>query len=463
MSDWDAIVVGAGPAGMAAATRLAEGRARVLLVDEQPSPGGQIYRAIETTAARPELMAILGDDYAHGGRLATALRGSGADYAPRTTAWRFDPDGFVHTLSGDDLIRHHAGHIVLATGALERPCPLPGWTLPGVMTVGALQIMLKSSGLRPAGRVVLAGSGPLLYVFAAQCAAAGVAGLSVVDTADPSRLFSAARYLPRALTGEGPRYLRKGVELFAKLRRAGVRLYRNAREVALEGDGKLTSISFAAAGRRLTLDCDLVGLHEGVIPHQQAARSLGLAFYWDDGQVCFTPRLDLYGRSSVGTILVAGDAGGIGGARAAEHSGRLAALAILSDQHRLDRPSFDAESRRERAARAAHLSVRPLLDRLYPPSDGMRLPADETLACRCECVTARQVRDAVRGGASGPNQVKAFLRTGMGPCQGRLCGPTVAALIADESARAMNDVGYYRVRSPLAPVTLGQLAKGPGE
>lgn len=458
---YDAVVVGAGPAGMAAAARLAEGGRSVLLVDEQAGPGGQIYRAIERSRDRPGLATILGESYAHGEALAARLRASGARLAFATTVWRMDPDRRVFLRAADGSLETvRARNLVLATGAIERPVPVDGWTLPGVMTVGALQILLKTSGLRPEGPLVLVGTGPLVYLFAAQAAAAGVDDITLLDTATFANAFAALPALPRALAGEGRSYLVKGFAMLAALRRSGVRHIRGARDIRIAADDERGLAVACHAGRRQRMfRCSMVGLHEGVIPHTHPARSIECLHRFDPVQAAFRPVLGPNGESSVAGVYVAGDAGGIGGARAAEHAGRLAAIAILRAEQYLSAAAGDAEAAAERRALAAHLTIRSFLDRVYRPADAVVAPSDETVICRCEAVTAGAVRSVVREGVVGPNQAKAFLRAGMGPCQGRLCGPTVSAIIAAATGRTMDDIGAYRIRPPLKPISLGELAR----
>lgn len=457
----DAIVVGAGPAGMAAAIRLARGGASVLLLDEQAAPGGQIYRGVEANAGDPRLAAILGKDYTHGASLVAALRVSDTILSLSTSVWQLDADGSVWVRGPDGIARHRARHLVLATGALERPVPVPGWTLPGVMTVGAMQILLKTGAALPPGRLVLAGTGPLFYLYAAQALAFGIdpKNLVLLDTApampDPAALLRG----PAAIWGEGWRYLAKGLGLMRNLKSAGIGWLRGVTDIAIAGEGRAERVAFRYRGRAGSIAADVVGLHQGVIPHLHAARSLGLAERWDDSQAAFAPVLDAHGRSSLETVHVVGDAAGIAGARAAEHSGRIAALAILDTLGRIAPAARADEMARERKACAAHLAVRPLLEALYRPPAALAAPNDDTIVCRCESVTAGAVRDAVGGGAPGPNQVKAFLRCGMGPCQGRLCGPTVSAIVAAETGQSMAETGHYRIRPPLKPLTLGELAE----
>ena len=451
---WDVVVIGAGPAGLAAATLLAEQKTRALLLDEQREPGGQIYRGIERANTQ---LAALGHDYAYGATLVTRFRTSGAAYRPGSAVWQVTPQREVWFSETGRSHLVQAGAVVLASGAMERPVPVPGWTLPGVMTVGALQIMLKSSGMLPDEPYVVVGSGPLLYLLVQQCLAAGARPAAVLDTASRDNAWRALRHLPGTLRGEGRRYLAKGMALIAALRRSGVPRYRHVRDVHIEGNDAVTGIAFRSAGRMHRIDTRLVALHEGVIPAQQLPRSIGCDFAWDATQRCFAPVTDEWGSSSIDNVLIAGDASGIGGARAAEHAGRLAAFEALRRLGRFDATQRDVLAAADRRAHAAHLAVRRFLDVLYAPRPEVLTPADEVTVCRCEEVKAGAVRAVVAQGCLGPNQAKAFLRAGMGPCQGRLCGPVITELIAQARGVDPGDVGYYRIRPPLKPITVGEL------
>ncbi|HTI82579.1 MAG TPA: NAD(P)/FAD-dependent oxidoreductase [Acetobacteraceae bacterium] len=452
------VVIGAGPAGLAAATLLADQQVPVLLLDEQPAPGGQIYRNIERAAAMPELLKALGRDYQLGTQLAQRFRASGAKYQPGTQVWQVTPQREVWFSQSGHSQQIRADAVILATGAMERPVPVPGWTLPGVITAGALQIMLKSSALVPDEPFVIAGSGPLLYLLVQQCLSAGARPAAVLDTTARENRRAALRHLPGAAsTSEGRRYLAKGLAMLATLRRSGVPRYRHVTDIRIDGHDSVTGISFRADGAPHRVDARLVALHEGVIPAQQLPRSIGCDYVWDDVQRCFAPKLDAWGNSSIDGVLIAGDVGGIGGARAAEHAGRLTAYETLRRLGRIDGARRDALAAADQRARQSHLAIRRFLDVRYAPRNEILRPANDVTVCRCEEIVAGSVRAVVRQGCLGPNQAKAFLRAGMGACQGRLCGPVVTELIAAERGVPPEEVGYYRIRPPLKPITLGEL------
>ncbi len=456
MTQFDAVVIGGGPAGLSAAALLAARGAATLLLDEHEAPGGQIYRGIER--ATPGQLAALGPDYAAGAALVRRFRASGATYWPGAAAWHLTPDRHVWVSRGGHTDTVSAPVLVLATGAQERPVPLPGWTLPGVMTCGALQILLKSGGVVAEG-AVLAGSGPLLYLIAAQAIAAGARPAAVVDTTRCGAACRGLRHLGAALASRpGRASLGKGIMMQAAIRAAGVPWYHGCTDLVIEGAAQVEALSFTTHGRRLRLPARVVALHEGVIPAQQLTRELGLEHAWDPVQACFRPVVDGWGNSSAEGILVAGDGAGIAGALAAGHAGRIAAAAALCRLGRIDAAARDALAVPDRRGLAAQRAIRPMLDAMYPPPAWALTPPDEVVVCRCESITAGEVRAAVAQGCLGPNQVKAFLRSGMGPCQGRMCGPVVAQIIAAARGVAPGEVGYMHVRPPLKPISVGELA-----
>lgn len=457
----DLAIIGAGPAGMEAAATARETGLSVLLIDEQPEPGGQIWRAIERNVSeRPDNLGFLGPDYAAGAARAERFRASGANYWPSAMVWHLDsPETGDKTVlvAWDGVTRQvQARSVLIATGAMERPVPIPGWTLPGVMSIGAAQTMLKSSGLYPQAPLVLAGSGPLLLLFAVQCHAAGIPVSAVLDTTPPGAMTRGLPYLPKALFGW--RTLLKGRRLIQALAASGIPVYRHVRNLEALGADCVERVRCTSDGRTVELEATTLLLHEGVVPNPQLTRLIGCEHRWDAAQRCFHPVLSDRGETSVPGVFVAGDGGGIGGALAAENTGRIAALEIAEELGAVNRPSGDIEIVKARDHLRAQMAVRPLLDAMYPPPDWIGKLDGDVPVCRCEEVSARAVRGAAADGAPGPNQAKAFLRAGMGPCQGRMCGLTVTEIMADAHGKEPGAIGYYRIRPPIKPVTVGELA-----
>lgn len=453
---YDLAIIGAGPAGMAAAATAAQQGLDVVILDEQPAPGGQIYRSV----SQPSLLhaQVLGPDYEHGRTLVTALQTSAVDYRPGATVWAVDQDLTLSVSCQGHSSRIRTRRLLLATGAQERPVPFPGWTLPGVMTCGAAQILLKSSALVPAQPLVLAGSGPLLLLIAAQLQRAGVAIAAVLDTTPAENYASALKHLPGAFRNLP--LLGKGLGLVLELRRSGVRRFGAVRQLrAIAGkDGRLEAVQFRSGGQLKELSCATLLVHQGVVPNVQLTRALGLAHDWDELQQCWRPVTDPWGESERTGVFVAGDSAGIAGTLAAEAAGTLVALQIAWQTGRLSGRQRDELGRAACRELARQRSIRPFLDALYRPAREFLVPPDETIVCRCEEVTAGTLRRMVADGCRGPNQTKAFCRAGMGPCQGRMCGLTVSQLIADSRGVPVSEVGYYQVRMPVKPVTLGELA-----
>jgi NADPH-dependent 2,4-dienoyl-CoA reductase/sulfur reductase-like enzyme len=432
-----------------------------VVFDEQPAPGGQIYRAIESTPLRdPEL---LGRDYWYGKSLVEALRREAIDYRPGHMVWQLTRDGEVGVLADETVELLHAQRIILATGAQERSFPIPGWTLPGVMGAGAAQVLLKTSGVAAQAPVVMAGSGPLLYLVAAQYLRAGVRVAAILETTPKSNRRRALAHAGSAM--KGWRYLQKGMLLLSELKRAGVRHERHVIALRAEGEGKLTRVCWQTAqdsGIWQSCEATTLLLHHGVVPNVQMTRALGGEHDWSEQQSCWLPHRDEFGRSDIENFFIAGDSGGIGGARAAEFQGELAALAALESLDHIDGPTLEREAAPVLKKLDAELVIRPFLDALYRPDDRWRRPDDDVVVCRCEEVSAGEIRRVAGLGCSGPNQMKSFTRCGMGPCQGRMCGLTVSEILAEENDQSLEQTGYYRLRPPFKPITLGQMASAAG-
>ena len=279
---------------------------------------------------------------------------------------------------------------------------------------------------------------------------------ALVETTPRQNRWRAAKYFPGML--KAPGLLREGVALLQQIRRRKIPHYQQASSLTAIGSEKLESLRFNTNGQNHELPCNLLALHIGVVPNVQISRQLGLNHHWYEGQRCWYPQLGQLGETELDGVRIAGDGGGIFGAHAAEYQGAIAAWATAQALGLVDAAKAQTEIRAQQKRLAPLLAARPFIDRFYAPAREFLVPADNTVVCRCEEVTAKDIRDYVDLGCAGPNQIKSFGRPGMGPCQGRYCGLTVSELIAEHRKLPVADIGYYRIRPPIKPITIGELA-----
>jgi len=450
-------IVGAGPAGLRAAQTLVQAGLRPVLIDEAPRVGGQIYRQPPPALARgpKDLYGFeAGRAMALFNRFA-ALR-EHVDHRPDTLVWHLE-NRVLHLLheGAPDTLPFDA--LILATGATDRVLPFPGWTLPGVFTLGAAQVALKAQASLIGPRVVFAGTGPLLYLVAWQYLKAGGQVQAVLDTAPAD---APRRALPQLLSR--PAVLAKGAYFLARLRLAGVTLRRGVQLLRAEGEGRVTGLRWSQGGREHATPCDAIGFGHGVRSETQLADLAGCAFDFDALDQAWLPRRDAAGRSSVPGVYLAGDGAAIRGADAAELAGARAAIACLQDQGRA-LPAGVSAAGLEQALRP-HQRFRDGLETLCPlPADWAAQAADELIVCRCEEVSAGELRACVRGtGTRDLNRLKALTRIGMGRCQGRMCGTAAAQLLAQAAGCSVAQVGRLRGQPPVKPVPVVVLGSALG-
>lgn len=455
-TEWDVVVVGGGPAGMSAATVLQNGGAKVALIDEQIALGGQIYRDIERNLARGR-DHYFGPDYQRGKSVIDAFHRSGAPHVAKTFVWNIDRDGTVWIGHKNKVRAISSRFVLLATGAMERPAPVSGWTSANVMTSGAIQTLVKSGVLPEQKSIAFIGTGPLHYLVIQQLAQLGVRPAYILDTATRQNPFSLLPEFLGSLNRTGIGYLAKGMRLLASERSYSDIAFRHVHDVAIADDGGKKRVSFKAGTTSRTIEADIVALHEGVIPGQQAGRMIGCDHFWDESQAAFRPRTSENGLTTVDGVWIAGDAGGISGAISAEIGGALSGYEILEA---LGNP-IDAEAQRRiaqlRNEKRSHRAIRPLLEKIYRPRSEILHPPANVVACRCEAVEVGQIRDLAARGL-GPNQIKSLTRCGMGPCQGRNCGPTVSMTVARQQGKSLDEAGYFNIRPPLKPLPMDSLA-----
>jgi D-hydroxyproline dehydrogenase subunit alpha len=451
---YDLAVVGAGPAGLAAAVTAAHAGCRVALLDSAPQLGGQYWRHR--------------DDAGHGHRawsqfaaLRAELLDSAVDYRAGAAVWftEAEPPGYVLHVDGGPPVR--ARNLLIATGTYDRPLPFPGWDIPGVVTPGAAQALLKGSGVAVGSRVVVAGAGPFLLPVATGLLAAGVRVAGVFEAGNPRH------YLRRPwLLSVGK--LREAAGYLARLARHRVPYRTRHTVVAAHGETVVSSVEVARLDRRgwpvprsvRTIACDAVAVGYGFTPQLELPLALGCATRLDvDGNLVLD--VDLAGRTSVAGVYAAGEVTGVGGAELALVEGRLVGAVVALAQRR---PSPYSEQTLSRllSRRGALRRFAAFMHQVHaPPAGWVSWLHRATLVCRCEEVPYAAVAAAVSElGATTGRAVKGLCRPGMGWCQGRMCGYATAALTAHLCGRPLSsdDLETFARRPINHPVTLSTLA-----
>lgn len=432
----------------------------VLVIDEAPKPGGQIYRQLPA-AFRPTDAAILGRDFQRGQQLLAETTGLPIRFIGGTTVWGSFAPRVLEVTTEERAWQISAQAIVLATGAYDRAVPIPGWTLPGVLTVGGAQTLIKSQRIRPGRRVLLAGTGPLLLVVASQMAKSGV---EIVAVADPVPMRALIPHTPALLRGW--RLMKDGVGYKLTLAKACVPWIAPAILTRIEGDGEVERATIATVdrdwrpvrGTEQTFEVDTVCMGYGLLPSIELLRVLGCEVRYHDEADAWLPERTIDGETSVPRIFAVGDGAMVAGAMVAAEEGRIAGLAVARLLGRLSHDQADGAMIAPRKRLAALAPFRRAMDRVYQVRPGLyELAAPDTLICRCEEIRRRELTDALTDGACSLSQAKAWTRAGMGNCQARICGMAMAHLMVGADRAALATLEWFTPRPPVRPVAIEAL------
>lgn len=473
---FDLAVIGAGPAGVAAALSAADSGLSVVVIDEQQRPGGQIFR--QPPKAFSDSRVKFGAGYSWGEDLLRRAETS------NSISWRFGSTvfGILRDRSGDTVTTRIAvsgpegsapiatRRVIIATGAYDMPVAIPGWTLPGVIMAGAVQSLIKSQRLLAAERLVLAGSHPLLIVVADQLRAAGA---DIAEVAFARGIPTAAEML--GSLGAVPGHLGLFAETggaIAKLLAAGVKISTHTIATAAHGDRHVDTVELSkvdakwnVTGAPRSIEASALVLGYGFLPSTELARQAGCRMVWDSPKGGWVVAHDDDMRTSAPQVYVAGEPTGVAGAEQSRAEGHLAGLAVAVDlassgESTIALPSTRqmSDARRE-ITKAARFST--VVQRLFEPQREAlaALATPQTIVCRCELVTKGHICDTLAENPemSTVSAVKLECRSGMGPCQGRYCEATVSTLVSTTRGRPAEQVGHFSAHLPVKPVPVAAL------
>jgi NADPH-dependent 2,4-dienoyl-CoA reductase/sulfur reductase-like enzyme len=439
-------IIGAGPAGLAAAKVAAESNSEVIVLDSAPRPGGQYWRhrddvqGYKSHRASGYLDSIIGSKnvtYIHGAQVWSATRGKGA------ITLNYLHEGSEKSITVEKLI--------LTTGAYDRSLPFAGWELPGSMTPGAAQALLKGHGVIAGKKILVSGTGPFLLPVAVGLAEAGADVLGIIEAHSPLRWLRS----PIALI-LNPQKALELLYYLRKIKKYSLHLSFGSAVIGFNGSKAILSkvkSNLESKGKVTEIECDVVAAGWGFNPDVTLGGILGCNQKVDrDGSVIFS--VDSEQRSSQQNIWIAGEATGIGGADLALAEGEIAARSALNKSI-----PFSLKFKRLRLQLFATA-----LQRSYPVGNGWQdWIKPETKICRCEEVSHSEICQSVTElSAQDSRTSKLFTRAGMGLCQGRICSRNVSEIIAGENGCKVTDHERisYSNRPIAAPISLGVLADG---
>lgn len=455
-------VVGAGPAGLSAALEASLAGASVTIIDEYSRPGGQYFKQ-PPEAFKVLDKSILSRDYYHGQELIDRIGQGKIDVMLDTLVWAALGEGILELYRDGKCERLKADRIIVATGAYDRPIPFPGWTLPGVITAGAAQSLVKSQFVLPGQRVLMVGSGPFQLPVAAQLVKAGATVVGVLEASKLSgwltKVPSPWRHLDKV--GEAKDYL--GTLLKARVPMSYGWTIKEAR-----GNGQVEEAVIVQvdddwrpmAGTEKTLEVDTIALAFGFIPSLQLPRLLGCNSEWNEDLSAWVTTHDDDMRTSVPTVFVAGETTGIGGHDVALEEGAIAGVSAACDLGRLSKEEAAKKLSKVRSELLRHNEFADYLNRIFRIRPGVYdLMTDDTIVCRCEEVTAGEIASIAREWEGSLRTIKQASRAGMGPCQGRICSSIVAQIAARKGGKRVQGLGLDTPRPPIKPIPVRALAE----
>lgn len=454
------LIVGAGPAGLAAAASFTSAGIKPTILDERSSAGGQYFKQLASgyQFTQPNKAD---QQYQDGAEIIKQVKESGAKLLTGVKVWGAfrQKSGELEITATDEknnyIFRPH--QVILATGAFE-PVPLfPGWTLPGVMTTGAAQGLLRSYRVAPGDRVLIAGNGPLNLQLACELADAGVKIVALAEAAHspfPKHWRSALGALIAS-----PRLMGQGLKMLQRLRNHGIPYLNDHIICQASGEEQVKKATIAPFkgnkidfDRQKVNDIDALCLGYGFQPINDLARTLGCGYELSpSGKM--VPHCDVDGQTTISGVYVIGDGATIGGAQVALAAGRSTARAVMKNLGHAT-----SEDNKDRQRLSIQRRFQKHLWNMYDAPDVYTsLATDGTLLCRCECVKVGIVKSLVNEGIHDPGTIKRLSRVGMGRCQGRYCQTHLSNLLREMTGKRPAYKALFAPQIPIRPVAIQDL------
>lgn len=462
MREVELAIIGTGPAGICAAIEAAKSNVPVTVIDENLKPGGQIYRQLMDSFVLTNENQ-LGKDYIQGQKLIRQLEhySQKMELIEDALVWGIFGDNEVAFLRNGKDEGLKAQKLILAEGAYDRPMPFPGWTLPGIFTAGGALRMVKTERVLPGERILLTGTGPLQLVLATQLVQAGAEVISILEATSPTDIW---RYLPQ-FWGQWE-LIKDGLHYLWKLRKGKVPHLVSHAIVEARGEQEVKEAVYARVdkdwkpipGTEKTVEVDTICIGYGLIPSIRLSRLCGCEHKYEPRFGGWIPCHNETMETSLPGVFVAGDSAGIAGALVAMEEGRLAAIKVSQQLGYITKEEAQHRSlpifKKLRGLRRFELA----LNEIYLIRSGLftRI-TDDTIICRCEEITAGEIRQIIADGAIDIQEIKRLTRAGMGSCQGRMCESTIAQMISTETKRPLQEMGWFTPRPPVKPLPLGSL------
>ena len=465
----DFVIIGSGPAGLNAAITAANLGAQVTIIDENPQIGGQIFRQNPPEISRIKHLDKQSEDTFE--KLNQKIKHSNIKIYSSSTVWGIfekeetqaqnnsEINSKIIATDNREIPLIEARNLLIASGTYEMPVIFPGWTLPGVMTLGSIQILLKSQGVIPEGRVVITGTGPFLYLSASQLIENGANVIGIVEASSMFDWYTWGMQLLRF-----PSIMLKGIKCLRKIKKAGIHIYFGHMVVEAKGKDKIREVTIAQVDsqwspkspKKKTLQTDLLGVNFGFMPSSYLTHLSGCKHNFDLEQFCWISQFNDVYKTSEKNVFVAGDNTGIGGDKMASIEGKIVGIEVSRLLGKLAKEKANLIHKPLLKKLKSYNWYKNHLNKIYKFKPGFfNILTDETTICRCEEVDYKSIKEILEDPSSrNLKSLKNILRTGMGRCQGRFCYPTIMKILSRYLSTKELQQDDFTVRVPLKPLPL---------